>query len=207
MHVLLIEDNPSDAGLVRVFLQRELRDHCLLEHKQTLKQGIRRLMQGGIDVALIDLDLPDSQGSSTVQTVRAEADGVPIVVLTGFDEEEAALDAVRMGAQDYLVKGKTDAALLVRTLQFAIERASHQLKRREVAEEATATAARIATLTDREREVLDLILAGCPLKEIANKLGTSYNTVKNQRARIMQKVDVRSETELVRVTLICRFGR
>ena len=207
MHVLLIEDNPSDAGLVRVFLQRELRDHCQLEHQPTLKLGVARLLRGGIDVALIDLDLPDSQGSNTVQTVRAEADGVPIVVLTGFDEEASALEAVRMGAQDYLVKGKTDAALLVRTLQFAIERAAHQVKRREVAEEATATAVRISTLTDREREILDLIVTGQPLKEIANGLGTSYNTVKNQRASIIQKMAVRSEIELVRVTLMCRFGR
>ena len=206
MHVLLIEDNPSDEGLVRAFLTRELRNRCQIEHVHTLHDGLKRLRRGGIDVALIDLDLPDSCGSSTVQTVRAQADGVPIVVLTGFDEEESALEAVRLGAQDYLVKGKTDAALLVRTLRFAIERAAHQVKRREVAEEATATAERIATLTDREREVLDLIVVGRALKEIASALGTSYNTVKNQRASIMQKLDVRSETDLVRVTLICRFG-
>lgn len=207
MRVLLIEDNPGDAKLVRAFLRRELRDGCQFEHAGTLKQGLDRLLSGGFDVALIDLDLPDSHGASTVQTVRAEADGVPIVVLTGFDEEEAAIEAVRKGAQDYLVKGKTDAALLVRTLQFAIERAAHQARRREVAEEANATAASIASLTDREREILDLIVSGQPLKQIASGLGTSYNTVKNQRASIMQKMQVRSETELVRVTLMCRFGR
>ena len=207
MHVLLIEDNPSDAALVRVFLRRELSSRCKFEHQLTLKQGLERLRRGGIDVALIDLDLPDSQGPSTVQTVRAEADGVPIVVLTGFDEEEAALEAVRMGAQDYLVKGKTDAALLVRTLQFAIERAAHQAQRREVADEATAIAERIGTLTDREREILDLIVTGQSLKEIAGRFGTSYNTLKNQRASIMEKMQVRSETDLVRVTLMCRFGR
>lgn len=207
MHVLLIEDNPSDVGLVRVFLRRELGSRCKFEHQLTLKQGLERLRRGGIDVALIDLDLPDSQGPITVQTVRAEADGVPIVVLTGFDEEAAALEAVRMGAQDYLVKGKTDAALLVRTLQFAIERAAHQAQRREVADEATANVERIATLTDREREILDLIVSGQSLKEIAGRFGTSYNTLKNQRASIMEKMQVRSETDLVRVTLMCRFGR
>lgn len=207
MHVLLIEDNPSDAGLVRAFLRRELSSRCQFEHEPTLKQGLERLRRGGIDVALIDLDLPDSCGAHTVQTVRAEADGVPIVVLTGFDEEEAAIEAVRKGAQDYLVKGKTDAALLVRTLRFAIERAAQQAKRREVAEIATATAERIAQLTNREREILDLIVDGKSLKEIASQLGTSYNTVKNQRASIMEKMLVRSETDLVRVTLICRFGR
>ena len=207
MHVLLIEDNPSDAGLVRTFLRRELRGGCRLDHEVTLKLGLERLRRGGIDVALIDLDLPDSQGASTVQTVRAKADGVPIVVLTGFDEEEAAIEAVRMGAQDYLVKGKTDAALLVRTLRFAIERAAQQTKRREVAEAATATAERIAQLTNREREILDLIVAGQSLKQIASQLGTSYNTVKNQRSSIMEKMLVRSESDLVRETLICRFGR
>ena len=207
MHVLLIEDNPSDAGLVRTFLRRELRSGCRLEHEATLKLGLERLRRGGIDVALIDLDLPDSQGASTVQTVRAKADGVPIVVLTGFDEEDAAIEAVRLGAQDYLVKGKTDAALLVRTLRFAIERAAQQAKRREVAEAATATAERIEQLTNREREILDLIVAGQSLKQIASQLGTSYNTVKNQRSSIMEKMLVRSESDLVRETLICRFGR
>lgn len=207
MRVLLIEDNPGDAGLVRTFLKRELRGRCQLEHQPTLKRGLERLKRGEIDVALIDLDLPDSRGAKTVQTVRAAADGVPIVVLTGFDEEAAALQAVRIGAQDYLVKGKTDGALLVRTLKYAIERAAHQAQRREVAEEATATAERIAMLTGREREILDLIVAGESLKEIASRFGTSYNTLKNQRASIMEKMQVRSETDLVRVTLVCRFGR
>ena len=207
MRVLLIEDNPGDASLVRTFLKRESRGGCQFEHQPTLQRGLERLKRGGIDVALIDLDLPDSRGAKTVETVRAEADGVPIVVLTGFDEEAAAIEAVRKGAQDYLVKGKTNAALLVRTLQFAIERAAHQAQRREVADEATATAERIATLTDREREILDHIVAGRSLKEIANQFGTSYNTLKNQRASIMEKMQVRSETDLVRLTLVCRFGR
>ena len=207
MHVLLIEDNPSDAVLVRTFLRRELSNRCQLEHQLTLKLGLERLRQGGVDVALIDLDLPDSQGPGTFQAVRAEADGVPIVVLTGFDQEGTALEAVRMGAQDYLVKGKTDAKLLVRTLKFAIERAAHHAMRSEVAQEATEIAERISQLTDREREILDLIVAGRSLKEIGGKLGTKYNTVKNQRASIMEKMQVRSETELVRVTLMSRFGK
>lgn len=207
MHVLLIEDNPSDAVLVRTFLRRELSNRCQLEHHLTLKLGLERLRRGGVDVALIDLDLPDSRGPSTFQAVLAEADGVPIVVLTGFDQEGAALEAVRMGAQDYLVKGKTDAKLLVRTLRFAIERAAHHAMRSEVAQEATEIAERISRLTDREREILDLIVAGHTLKEIGGKLGTQYNTVKNQRGSIMEKMQVRSESELVRVTLISRFGR
>jgi len=207
MEILLIEDNPTDAALVRAFLRMELRDGCRLEHRVTLALGLDRLRQGGIDIALIDLDLPDSNGAETFRAVRAEVPDIPVVVLSGFDDEVTALEAVRMGAQDYLVKGKTDGGLLVRTLRFAIERSAHHAQRREVALAASASAEGMDRLTEREREILNLIVDGRPLKEIARTLGTSYNTVKNQRASIMEKMSVRSETDLVRVTLTCRFGR
>lgn len=207
MQILLIEDNLGDAALVRAFLRRESRHRCQVEHQLTLRQGLDRLHRGGIDIALIDLDLPDSRGANTVKIVRSEAGSVPIVVLTGFDEEESAIEAVRLGAQDYLIKGKTDAALLVRTLQFAIERAAHQSLRQEVALAANEITERINSLTDREREILDFIVNGKSLKEIAGRLGTTYNTVKNQRRSIMEKMQARSEADLVRLTLIGRFAR
>jgi len=83
---------------------------------------LERLLKGGIDVVLLDLGLPDSQGLETLGKVRAQAAAMPIIVLTGLDDEVTAVEAVRQGAQDYLVKGDVDSKLLWRTLRYSIER-------------------------------------------------------------------------------------
>jgi len=87
-----------------------------------LSKGLVCLVRGGIDVVLLDLGLPDSQGLDTLGEVRAQAPAEPIVVLTGLDDEALALQAVRQGAQDYLVKGDLDNKVLWRAVRYAIER-------------------------------------------------------------------------------------
>jgi signal transduction histidine kinase len=94
-----------------------------LEWKDNLTEGLKRLAGGGIDVVLLDLMLPDSIGRFyTFTTAQAQAPGVPIVILTGFKDEDFAISTVRMGAQDYLIKGQVDSSQLVRTIRFAIRR-------------------------------------------------------------------------------------
>ncbi|MFQ6080818.1 MAG: PAS domain S-box protein [Candidatus Bathyarchaeia archaeon] len=120
--VLLLEDNPGDARLIREELA-EVRDALFdLECADRLSAGLERLAAGGIDVVLLDLSLPDSRRFDTFAKVHAQAPEVPIVVLTGLDDEELAVKAVRRGAQDYLVKGQVDSNLLVRAMRYAIER-------------------------------------------------------------------------------------
>jgi len=120
--VLLIEDSPGDARLLREALA-EANDAAFgLEFVDRLSTGLRRLSEGEIDLALLDLGLPDSQGLDTLDRVQTEAPDVPIIVLTGTQDEGLGVKAVQMAAQDYLVKGEFDSKLLVRTMRYAIER-------------------------------------------------------------------------------------
>jgi PAS domain S-box-containing protein len=120
--VLLIEDNPGDARLIREMLVKERGAPFDLERADCLSTGLERLAAGGIDVALLDLSLPDSRGFDTFARVHAQAPEVPIVVLTSLDDEELAVKAVRKGAQDYLVKGHVDEYLLTHAIRYGIER-------------------------------------------------------------------------------------
>lgn len=119
--VLLVEDNPGDARLIR----EELKDcsftlfHCRVA--ETLEAGLAAFEEGAADVVLLDLSLPDSRGLDTVRSMVAQAPEVPIVVLTGTDDKETALEAIRGGARNYLVKGKFGGEVLERTILFAVE--------------------------------------------------------------------------------------
>jgi Flp pilus assembly CpaE family ATPase len=122
MQVLLIEDNPGDAGLVRAMLSEGQDAQFHIEWVQALLPGLDRLTRGDIDMVLLDLSLPDSQGIESLTAIRNRAPGLPVVVLTGLDDEEFAHEAVRCGAQDYLVKGELSGGALARTMRYALLR-------------------------------------------------------------------------------------
>ncbi len=130
-NVLVIEDNPGDADLIRALFHEAAREQVQVETADRLKEGLSRLSLGGIDLVLLDLSLPDSQGLATLHATVQAASEVPVVVMTGFDDEAMALDAVKQGAQDYLVKGRVGAGLLARTCRYAIERCRGQHTLRE----------------------------------------------------------------------------
>jgi len=120
--VLLIEDNPADAVFIEEMLA-EAKDFSFdVEWKERLSIGLERLAKKGIDVVLLDLNLPDSRGFNTFTKTLAQATGIPIVVLTGLDDETLAIRAVRAGAQDYLIKKHVNSSLLARTIRYAIAR-------------------------------------------------------------------------------------
>ncbi len=124
--VLLIEDTPEYAELVQRWLSSKGETEFLLNWTDSLTAGLERLARGGVDVILLDLGLPDSNGLETFTAVRVHAAGVPIVLLSGSDTESLALEMVREGAQDYLVKSACTSELLVKAIQYAILRASGQ---------------------------------------------------------------------------------
>ncbi len=124
IRVLLIEDHPGDGRLIQEFLS-ETKDQDQpfeLELLDRLSAGLDRLQRGGIDIVLLDLSLPDSQGLETFRRARAKAGGVPIVILSGLADDALAMQAVREGAQDYLVKGSVRGHSLVRVIRYTIER-------------------------------------------------------------------------------------
>ena len=120
--LLLIEDNPGDANLMRAHLSEVPDKPFDLHHARSLAEGLQLLRQHPIALVLLDLGLPDSQGLSTFSKVSEEAPTVPIIVLTGRDDDELALQTVHLGAQDYLGKREVDSRLLARAIRYAIER-------------------------------------------------------------------------------------
>ena len=120
--VLLIEDNPGDARLIQEMLTETRSAQFDLECAEQLSSGLERLDKGGVDIALLDLSLPDSHGFDTFSRAQERAPQVPVIVLTGFEDETLAVRSVREGAQDYLVKGSVDGPLLVHAILYAIER-------------------------------------------------------------------------------------
>ncbi|MCP4201051.1 MAG: EAL domain-containing protein [bacterium] len=123
IRILLIEDNPADATLVERYLgQSSQESEFRVEWANRVADGRNRLRQGGHDLVLLDLSLPDSDGAETYETVLSDAGTVPVVVMTGQNDSDQALRAVREGAQDYLVKDRVDADILVRSIRYAIER-------------------------------------------------------------------------------------
>jgi DNA-binding response OmpR family regulator len=128
--VLLVEDNPGDARLMKEMLLEVGATNIDLETVETLKDGIDLLADEDFDLVLLDLTLPDSSGFDTFLTMNEHAPSVAIIVMTGLDDETIALRAMREGAQDYLVKGKTDGTLLVKAIRYGIERqkAEEQIK-------------------------------------------------------------------------------
>jgi diguanylate cyclase (GGDEF)-like protein len=120
--LLLVEDNAGDAVLVREMLRTALADGFELVHAMRLSEACELLEAGGTACVLLDLSLPDAHGLEAVTRVQAAAPDVPIVVLTGLDDERLALNAVQEGAQDYLIKGRVDDRLISRSIRYAIER-------------------------------------------------------------------------------------
>ena len=121
MHVLLIEDNEDDACLIGELLTGRIAADIKLEWVDQLENGLTRVTEGKVDVVLLDLSLPGSHGLETLDKIQAQAPDLPIIVLTHLDDEVTAVQAVRKGAQDYLVKGRSDSLLLVRAIRYAIE--------------------------------------------------------------------------------------
>src|ERR1700731_452762 len=122
IRALLVEDNPGDARLFLELVRETGAGHLKLEHVDRLDTALVRLSSEHFDVVLLDLSLPDERGLTTLLRTHAHAPKVPIVILTGLDDEAVAVKAVRAGAQDYLVKGRVDGDLLVRSMRSATER-------------------------------------------------------------------------------------
>jgi PAS domain S-box-containing protein len=122
IRVLLIEDNPGYSDVIRIMLERIGDARFDMVGVQRLSDGLQSLSDANFDVVLLDLKLPDSQGIDTFEKVHAVAPGLPIIVLTVTDNDALALEAVKKGAQDYLVKERVDGKLLEHSIRYAMER-------------------------------------------------------------------------------------
>jgi PAS domain S-box-containing protein len=144
--VLLVEDNPGDVALLTITLTEEWEGGISIETVSRVSVALERLEAGGFDVVLLDLTLPDAQGVEALVQLQAHATRVPIIVQTGLDDDELAVKAMQLGAQDYIAKGKPDGRLLVRRIRQAIERTRTA---RELAEQRRRLDALLESVPDR----------------------------------------------------------
>jgi signal transduction histidine kinase len=181
LRLLLVEDNPDDVRLIREMLSAATDVSFVLEHADRLSTGLEHLAEGNIDLILLELLLPDSEGLDTFLRLQEQAAKLPVVVLTVLDNEKLALETVHRGAQDYLVKGRVNSDLLTHSIRYSIERKRTEEKLRELAEmekriitlvahelrtpltsiQGSASLLRdeeIAPATPEQREVLDVII-------------------------------------------------
>jgi len=160
LKILLVEDDPEFAGLLKIRLGKEKTPSFAITCLPTLRQALEALANTSWDLILLDLTLPDSSGLQTFSTLRAQARHTPIVIMSGLDSDSLAIDAVRKGAEDYLVKGEIDSRLLLRVLHHAMDR--HRIKEK------------LASVTGRLRETnlrLEKMALLDPLTELYNRRG------------------------------------
>jgi len=136
LRILLVEDNPGDARLTRELLLESGALDFDMAHVTTLGEALQRLAAESFDIVLLDLSLGDAQGLETVVRVHQRFPLVPVIVLSGLDDEGKAVEAVQNGAQDYLVKGQGDGYLTRRAIRYAIERKRVHLQLVEAKEKA-----------------------------------------------------------------------
>lgn len=185
IRVLLVEDNPGDARLILELL-RELGQTFALEQVDRLEGALERLGRAGVDVVLLDLGLPDSQGLATFEATQREARGPPIIVISGLDDERVALEAVRSGAQDYLVKGRIEGQLLARVIRYAIERKRSELK-------LAGTASRLRALMEHAGDGIAVLRPDAVALEVnpslARLLGRTQDEIVGRRLRDFSPAD------------------
>jgi signal transduction histidine kinase len=122
LRVLLVEDNAGDARLLREMFSKEKAGSFELTHKTRMSEAEVHLAGGGVDVVLIDMGLPDGHGIENLRRARAASPDVVMMVLTGLDDEALAAEAIKEGAQDYLIKGQIENRALPRALRHAMDR-------------------------------------------------------------------------------------
>ncbi|MFH1801145.1 MAG: diguanylate cyclase [Candidatus Omnitrophota bacterium] len=160
LKVLLVEDDQEFANILRIRLGKEKNPRLEITCLPTLHQALEALAGKDWDLILLDLMLPDSSGIRTFTTIRSQARHTPIVIMSGLDDDGLAIDAVRKGAEDYLVKGEINSRLLLRVLHHAVDR--HHIKEK------------LASVTERLRESnlrLETMALLDPLTELYNRRG------------------------------------
>jgi signal transduction histidine kinase len=183
LNVLLVDDDALDRRLVGLVLVKAaglIRFN--IDYAQTLTEAVEKLPTISVDIILLDLNLPDSRGTETVQKISSMVPNVPIVVLTGLDDEEAGLDAISGGAEDYLVKGSGLEYTLIKTIRYAIARKKSEANLRETKQQleqmnaklikATETATKMAAEADKANTAKSQFLAN-----MSHEIRTPMNAI------------------------------
>jgi len=190
LRILLVEDNPGDARLLQETIADADGGRFEITHLVRCDEATKRLVEDRFDVVLLDLSLPDSQGLETVARVNTAAPQVPIVIMTGLDDEEMAVAAAKIGAQDYLVKGHIDSRGLGRSLRYARERKRQEL---ELAEKN----AQLAKLSELKNQFLGM--AAHDLRNPLTVIITCAGFLLEETAKVLPEAKKREFIERIKV--------
>jgi two-component system, chemotaxis family, CheB/CheR fusion protein len=187
----IVEDNPEIRSTLKDLLESNA---LVVEDFASAEAFLEGYRPGTGGCLLLNAHLPGMSGLALLAALRGRGDHLPTILISGSNDVGLAVDAMRGGACDYLEKpvGRRD---LMASITRAID-GSHAIRLSDAAR--SDAAARVAGLTARQHEILDLVLAGHPSKNIAADLGISQRTVENHRAAIMRKMHVKSLPELAR---------
>ncbi len=147
IRVLLIEDDADDVFLLRDMIAGKKSVTISVDHVADLTAGIERIKDGGIDIVLTDLGLPESRGLDTLTLLLPEVGELPVIVLTDLADQKTGAAAVHAGAQDYLFKGEVTGSLLVRAILYAIERKKMEVERKQLVQELQVALAQVKLLS------------------------------------------------------------
>ena len=184
IRLLLVEDNPTDVALLRDALNENRLVKFELVHESRAGEACKRLRSEAFDLVMTDLGLPDSTGLDTYRTIRGAAAGVPVIVLTGLDDEETGIIALRDGAQDYLVKGQLTSRALARAARYAIDKKHHQEELRQ-SQRLEAVGRLAAGVAHDFNNILTIIRGNAELLT----LGLGHETGEDAPAEILQATD------------------
>ena len=189
-NILLIEDNPGDARLFAELLREieDLSDKYQIFFAERIADALEILSgDNHIDIVVSDMSLPDSRGIDTLLSISSAAPEIPVIFMTGTNDEALAVTAINAGAQDYLMKGKFDAELLSRSLKYATERKKFQNDMRRVLENEEISKQRIKLLDEQKRQLITLNKTKDEFISIAShQLRTPASAVKQYIGMVLQ---------------------
>ena len=182
MKILLIEDNAADVRLIKEFLKKSATFQYDLYSFSRLSEGLDYLNNNEIDVILLDLTLPDSDKESTLDIILEYTSKYTVIILTGFDDKEIALNSLKKGIQDYLVKGELTDTILNRSILYGIER--HKINLEGSLKKEVELA-----LDDKDKLILNILQENYKIsyKDISNKVHLAASTIHNRVQNMISK--------------------
>lgn len=197
MHVALIDDDLAVLDSLALYLKRQ---GMMVTCFATADAFVARQQSPPFDSVVADVRMPGLSGIDLVRRFAEEGRMMPIILITGHGDIDMAVAAIKLGAFDFIEK-PFDESRLLESIRNATSDAS---SRQRTVAEVIEMRARMENLTERQRQVFDLAVAGLSNKEIAERLGISFRTVENHRAWMMERMGARNLAELVRMDIMLK---